>query len=58
MIEPILKSTHQSDLNQSEQRILNMLNELYNDDENDTGLVFQKIANSKNKMTCNQEIII
>lgn len=47
MIEPILKSTHQSDLNQSEQRILNMLNELYNYDENDTGLVFQKIANSK-----------
>ena len=42
MIEPILKSTHQSDLNQSEQRILNMLNELYNDDENDTGLVFKR----------------
>ncbi|CAX41796.1 conserved hypothetical protein [Candida dubliniensis CD36] len=49
MIEPILNSTHRSDLNQSEQRISKMLNELYNDDENDTGLVFQRIANRKNQ---------
>ncbi|EMG47949.1 hypothetical protein SBY92_002944 [Candida maltosa Xu316] len=46
MIKPILKSTHQTDLNPSELSILKKLKKLYDFSSENPGTVFQKISQS------------